>query len=580
MTHEPWVDEVLVFLVAAGIVVPLFHWARVGAVLGFLIAGIIVGPFGLGRFAEAVPVLGYLTIEDPEGARPLAELGVIFLLFLLGLELSLSRLWTLRRYVLGVGGLQVAASAVGIGLAAYLFGLGSNVAVVLGLCLALSSTAVVMQLLVEQRRVGSPVGRVSLSVLLFQDIMVVPILFVTQILGDVPDGGSLGIALALGKAMLQAAVAVAVILGAGRFVLRPLFRFAARTRSRDLILGITLLSIFATAVGTELAGLSSALGAFLAGLLLSESEYRHQIEVDLEPFKGLLLGLFFMTVGMSINIELLIDQALLLVAGVAALLIGKAAILYLSARLMGVPRSVAGETALLMSQSGEFAFIVLGIALVGGVVEGPLVQTVTAMVGITMLLTPVIAWLARSVGRRLEALDSAHDAPSAAGTTESGHVVIGGFGRVGETVARVLEAENVSFVALDANPVRVAEQRKLGRQVFFGDASRIEILDRAGVEEASAFIVTLDQPGLAERMVQAIATRRPDAVIVARASDAEHAKRLIRAGATGVVPETVESSLQLVGRLLEGLGYPEDAANRRLTMQREDELARLASMVE
>ncbi len=576
MAHEPWLDEVLVFLVAAGIVVPLFHWARVGAVLGFLLAGMVVGPWGLAQFAGDFPILHYLTIEDPEAARPLAELGVIFLLFLLGLELSLSRLWTLRTYVLGVGGLQVGVSALVIGAAAAALGLDTAAAVVLGLCLALSSTAVVMQLLAEERRVGTPVGRLSLSVLLFQDIMVVPILFVTQILGNAPEGGSGGVVVALGIALLQAAVAVAVILVAGRYVLRPLFRFAARSGSRDLILGITLLSVFATAIGTELAGLSTALGAFLAGLLLSESEYRHQIEVDLDPFKGLLLGLFFMTVGMSINVMVLIDHALPILAAVIGLLAAKIAILYVSARLMGVGRPVAGETAVLMAQSGEFAFIVLGIALAGGVIGGPLAQIVTVIVGITMFLTPVLATLGKRVGRGLEAADHKGHAPSETGAGEQGHVVIGGFGRVGEMVARVLEHEGVPFVALDANPLRVAEQRKQGRQVYFGDASRVELLDRAGVEGAAAFIVTLDQPGLAERMVAAIAKRRPEAVIVARASDADHAQRLMRAGATDVVPETVESSLQLIGRLLEGLGYPDEAASRRLALQREEELARLA----
>ena len=575
MSHEPWLDELLVFLVAAGIIVPLFHWARVGAVLGFLLAGVAVGPFGLGQLVDEFPVLHFVAISDAEAVKPLAELGVIFLLFLLGLEISLSRLWSLRRYVFGVGTLQVAVATIAIGAVAFGAGQAAGTAMVIGLSLALSSTAIVMQLLIEERRSGTLVGRLALSVLLFQDLMVVPILFVTQILGASTNGDPIGIALALGLAIGQAALAVAVILVAGRFVLRPLFRFAARTGSRDIMLGLTLLSVVAIAVATEIAGLSLALGAFLAGLLLSESEYRHQIEVDVEPFKGLLLGLFFMTVGMSIDLQRLVDLFVWVVLATVALVVGKAAILYIAARAFGLSRAVAAETAILMAQCGEFAFVVLGLAIVTGVVDGPVAQFITVVVGITMFLTPTMARLGRWAGERLDADDHKGHALSDADAPVGGHVVIGGFGRVGQAIARVLEAEGISYVALDANAHAIAEHRKHHRPVFFGDASRAELLDRAGAETALAFIVTLDQPGLAEQMVTAIKERRPDAIILARAKDPAHAAHLARIGAVDVVPETVESSLQLGARLLHRLGVPEEAIGHRIDLQREDELGRL-----
>lgn len=575
MSHEPWLNDLLVFLVAAGIVVPLFHWARVGAVLGFLVAGVVVGPFGLGQWVAEFPVLRFVTISDAEAVKPLAELGVIFLLFLLGLELSLSRLWSLRRFVFGLGAFQVFIAAIAIGGVAFGAGQVAGTAMVIGLSLALSSTAIVMQLLIEERRSGTLVGRVALSVLLFQDLMVVPILFVTQILGASTDGDPIGIALALGLAMGQAALAVAIILVAGRFVLRPLFRLAARTGSRDIMLGLTLLAVVATAVATEIAGLSLALGAFLAGLLMSESEYRHQIEVDVEPFKGLLLGLFFMTVGMSIDLQRLIDLFGWVVLATVALVLGKAAILYVVARAFGLSRATAAETAILMAQCGEFAFVVLGLALVSGVIDGAVAQFITVVVGITMFMTPTMARLGRWAGKRLEARDHRHHELSDADAQVDGHIIIGGFGRVGQSIARVLEAEGLPYLALDANSHAVTEHRQHGRPVYFGDASRLELLDRAGAETARAFIVTLDQPGLAERMVAAVKKRRPDAIILARAKDPDHAARLVRIGAVDVVPETVESSLQLGARLLHRLGIPEEAIGHRIDLQREDELGRL-----
>jgi CPA2 family monovalent cation:H+ antiporter-2 len=465
----------------------------------------------------------------------------------------------------------VLLSAAAIGLAVAALGAERSAAIVLGLCLALSSTAIVMQVLHEQRRAVSHVGRVSLSVLLFQDLMVVPVLFIVGVLGK----GGEGAALALVLALAQAFAAVAVIMVAGRYVARPLLRSAARTGSRDLIMAITLLIVVGISAGTGAAGLSVALGAFLAGLLLSESEYRHHIEIDLEPFKGLLLGLFFVTVGTSVDVAVVVAHAGWIAAAVVGLIVVKAAILYGAARAFGVSKANSAEIALLLAQAGEFAFVVIGLAGASKILSPQLSTAAVAVAGLSMMVTPLLAVMARRAGKRLEPLDHAAHVLDAETAQLEDHVVIGGFGRVGQTVARILENEQVPFIALDPNGALVTEQRKLGRMVYFGDASRREMLERAGAAGARAFVVTLDARGAAEHMVQAIIALRKDAAIFARAKDSAHAARLASLGALGAIPEAVEASLQLAGRLLEGLDVPKDVVEKRLADAREEEAAKL-----
>lgn len=571
MLHAEGFKGLIIFLIAAGVIVPLFHRARISTVLGFLLVGVILGPFGFGRLAADVPWVRYVTFDNPRNAEPLAELGIIFLLFILGLELSVQRLWQLRRYVLGVGLFQVALSSLAIGFALRLAGAPPPSGIVLGMCIALSSTAIVMQLLVEQHRSASAVGRIALSVLLFQDLMVVPILFIVGMLGG--DGADRWWALFL--AFAQAIAAIAVIMLLGRYLVRPLLRSAAHTGSRDLIMAITLLIVVGIAAATGAAGLSVALGAFLAGLLLSESEYRHHIEVDLEPFKGLLLGLFFVTVGTTIDPAVVMAHAGPILLGLIGLIAVKAIVLYAGARLFGVPRSQAVEVGLLLSQAGEFAFVVIALARQGNLLPSEMSTATVAVVGLSMMLTPVLAHVARIAGRRLAPFDHERHAPDEGAVEMQDHVVIGGFGRVGRMVADLLDKEQVSYVALDMDEVTVEEERRRGRTVFFGDASRTQMLERAGARKARAFVVTLDAPRAAERMVQAVAHLQPKARIFARAKDVSHATKLTRMGAVGVIPETVEASLQLGARVLEGLEIPDDAVAMRLTEAREKMTAEL-----
>jgi CPA2 family monovalent cation:H+ antiporter-2 len=562
--HAAWLKDVVVFLAAAGLVVPFFHRARIGAVLGFLLVGVAVGPDGLSRFSDVVPWLRYVTIDDAARVEPFADLGIIILLFLLGLDLTLGRLWTLKRFVFGVGALQVICCATAIAAVVALAGIPWPAPAVLGPCLALSSTAIVMQILIEQHRSSTLLGRVALSVLLFQDLMVVPILAVTNMLGRGVDFDPRHLAIVFGTAV----AAVALIMVAGRFALRPLLRFAAQTGSRDLLLAITLLIVVSVAGTTHAAGLSTALGAFMAGLLLSETEYRHQIEVDLEPFKGLLLGLFFMTVGMSVDIDAAWDYIGWILLGVVVLLAIKGAMIFGLASLFGLRRAVAIELALLLSQGGEFAFVVISLARGYDLLPPAVATGAVATVALSMMATPLLAGLARRARTQLDGLDYAEHAPQDSAEFRD-HVVIGGFGRAGQTVARLLESESIAYVALDLDGERVAAERKAGRQVFFGDASRRELLERAGAAHARAFVVTLDTPGAAEGMVEAVRAIKPESCVIARAKDLAQAEQLVRLGAVGVVPEAVEASLQLARRLLLELDVPDEVVDRRIDDARE-----------
>jgi len=570
--HAEGLKGLIIFLVVAGVIVPLFHRARIGTVLGFLLAGVVLGPQGLGRLAAEYPWIGYATFDDPRSGAALAEAGIIVLLFLLGLELSLQRLWRLRRYVLGVGVAQVALTTLAIGVSVRALGSVPPAGIILGSCLALSSTAIVMQLLIEQHRAADMTGRIALSVLLFQDLMVVPILIVVGILAA-GEQGPIG---ALIEPFAGALAAVIAIMLVGRFVVRPLLRSAVRTGSRDLIMAITLLILVVCSVATGLAGLSVALGAFLAGLLLSDSEARHHIEVDLEPFKGLLLGIFFITVGTKVDIVDIAGDAGLILLAVLLLMGIKAAILFGAARGFGVPRAAAAEVALLLAQAGEFAFVVIGVAQAGNLLPPRLAAGAVAVVGLSMLVTPLAALAARALAARLEAGNHGSHAPGPELAELDNHVVIGGCGRVGRLIVRALEAENVPYVALDTNGELVARMRLERKMVYFGDAGRSELLDRVGARRARAFVVTVNNARAAERMVAAAKQINPRAVVFARASDPAHAERLIALGAVSVIPETVEASLQLAARLLEGLDLPEEAISQRVADMRATELGQLA----
>jgi CPA2 family monovalent cation:H+ antiporter-2 len=460
-----------------------------------------------------------------------------------------------------------------IGSVAAAFGNTAEASVVIGACLALSSTAIVMQLLTETHRIGSPAGRALFAVLLFQDLAVVPILATVQVLG----GGGGSVVLALGKAALFAVVAVAGIMAVGNLVVRPLFRLVGATRSRELFMATVLLTVLVTGILTASAGLSMALGAFLAGLLLADTEYRHQVEVDIEPFKGLFLGVFFLSVGMSIDPAAVLANPAWIVGSVFGLYVLKASILFGIGRLAGLSTSVATEVAITAGQAGEFAFVVVALAAGVGVIEPQVAQFMTIVAGLSMVLAPPASRLARLAASRAEQADRDHaaqDLPDLAPDLDQ-HVIIAGFGRVGRLLGGLLEQENIPFLAVDLYP-DPGDRRGMHGPVFVGDASRPEILERIGIDRASAVVVTMDSAAAAERVVAAVKAGRPGLPIYARARDAAHARRLLAGGATHVVQETVEASLQLGEAVLIGAGLPEDAARATVEQRRVEEESRYA----
>lgn len=565
MENEVWLKDVAVFLAAAGIAAPFFRALKQSAVLAFLLAGVLLGPFGLGRLVESIPWLHFVTISDPHAVEPMGEAGILFLLFMLGLELSFGRLWALRKDVFGLGAFQVLLSATLIGAVAMFMGLEAGPASVIGLALALSSTAIVMQILIEDRKAATPTGRTAFSVLLFQDIMVAPILILVGFLGI--GGGSL--LPAIGQAVIGGAFAIAFIGLVGRFAVRPAFQLAASAGGREMMLALTLLAVLGASAATAYAGLSLALGAFLAGLLLGETEFKTQIEIDLEPFKGLLIGLFFMTVGMGVDPFELAASWPIILGGTSALILGKGVLVYSGARLFGKPRHVGVQVATLLGPAGEFAFVVVGAAVAANVIGVQVAAQITAMAGLSMLITPFIARAGSRLADRLLPGDlGVHN--HAPDDMPDGHVIIAGYGRVGRLLGELLLEENADIIAIDTDPKRIAQCRKDGIRIYYGDAGRIETLIKAGVESAAQFIVTVDDPDKAERVVRAVRSRRKDAPITARATDRKHADRLISAGASFVIHEAAEAALQLAVHALQDFGMSPDAARARITRAREE----------
>ena len=565
--------EVMVFLFSAGIIVPLVRRLKINPVFGFLVVGLALGPHGIAHFIDTLPWLRHLVITDLEGVRALAELGVVFLLFMIGLELSLERLWRMRRRVFGLGGAQVVVTGAVITVIASFFNNSLTAAIVLGAGFALSSTAIVMQLLTENRRLGTATGRASFAILLCQDLAVLPILF---LIGAFAARSDAPVLLAFAWSIGQALIAVAAILVIGRLVIRPVFLFVGINASRDMFLAFVLLVIVGTALITQQVGLSMALGAFLAGLLFAETEYRHEIEVDIEPFKGLLLGLFFVSVGMSIDIAQVAAKPLWLVASVFGLFLVKSPIVYALTRWFGEPRSVALETSLLLGQGGEFAFLVFGMAFGLGLLPTETAQFMLIVTSLTMAATPLVAHVARKSALALEAPRAKRgqsDADIPVGL--SGHAIVVGYGRIGQMLGSLLDAQEVPHVGLDVDAKLIAGFRAAGASIFYGDARRPDILRKFGVDRAAALVVTMDDPGAAEQVVSTARRHWPDLVIYARVRDRAHAARLIARGATHVVPETVEASLQLAQMVLIEGGVPDQAARLIVEARRQAEQAAL-----
>jgi monovalent cation:proton antiporter-2 (CPA2) family protein len=572
----PYLREIVIILAAAGILVPLFSRFKVSPVLGYLAVGFIVGPFGLGSLATAQDSwLSQVTIGNANDVAHLAEFGIVFLMFMIGLELSPARLWAMRRMVFGLGALQVVLCILAIGGISWaFFGKSIEASLVIGACLALSSTAIVMQILSDRHLTATPLGRSCFSILLFQDLAVVPILILVGLLGAGTSAGmGMVILLSLGKAI----AAVAVLLIIGHYVLRPIFRLAGGSSNAEPFMAVTFLTVIVTAAITGVAGLSMALGAFLGGILLAETEYRHAIEVYIEPFKGLLLGLFFMTVGMGIDPGMIRLDVMWICISVVGLLALKALIISGLGLMFGLSRGVAIQTGLMLGQAGEFAFVILGTAIGLKLISEPFGQFLLVVTGISMILTPFMAMAGTKLGTWLDkdkAVTLIPDAPESIPQMQH-HILLAGFGRVGRAIAQILDAEGIPYLALETDTEIITEQRQAGQSVIYGDASRKDMLKHFHPELASAIVVTMSDLTLAEHTVKNIRENWPNIPVFSRATDLKSAKQLNKAGSTTVVAETIEASLQLASTLLRGIGTNEDIVLRRLELSREYAMNRI-----
>lgn len=570
----PFLKEIILFLALSGVLIPLLARLRINPVLGFLAVGTLLGPYGLASLSGQWPWLDYFTFARHEDVEVLAELGVIFLMFMIGLEMSVNRLWSMRRLVFGMGSLQVGLSALLIGVIAWRFGNRLEASVILGLLLAFSSTAIVMQLLSQRRELGTPLGQASFAILLFQDLAVIPLLVLISILGAGAGGDSFGAM--LGMAALKGVLTMLVIYLVGRRLVRPLFRQIAANRQPDTFMALTLLATLGVAALTWAAGLSMALGALLAGLIIAETEFRHQVEVTIEPFRGLLMGLFFLSVGMGIDTRAVLDAPVWMPLSVIGLFVLKGAVIFGLLRVFGLPWGRSLEGGLLLSQGGEFAFIVIGLALSFNLLPRDVGQFMLIVVGLSMLAAPLVARAGQHLGDWLERRTVAHETTVTAefGALQ-GHVIIAGYGRVGQMVGQLLASQGVPFVAIENDAALLAHHRRLGVPIVFGDASRPELLGKLKLDQAQAVVLTMDDTAAALHAVHGVRRVTPAVHIIARARDEKHALTLLEAGASLVVPETLESSLKLAGSVLQTLGVPSDESERLLARERDRRMAAL-----
>ena len=539
-------SDALVILGAAGLVIPAFARFKVSPVIGFILVGVLVGPAGLGALVPQAPWLYYVTITDPHAIEPFAEFGIILLLFSIGLELSLKRLWAMRNLVFGVGAAELIGSGLVIGLALHMLGQSWGGAIGLGLALALSSTALILPI----AGTASPVGRSAFAMLLFEDLALVPIIFVLGAMAPTAsDHGWAGLA---HVAMVGGLTVAAIFIG-GRLVLPRLFAQAARTKSPELFLAASLLVVIVASLATTAAGLSPIVGALLAGLLIAETEYHSEVEVITAPFKGLALGVFLISVGMSLDLRLVMANWASLVLAVGGVVLVKAIVTFALLRMTGASNGTAAEAGVLMASPSETTLIVLGVAIEAQLIHGSTAafwQTVTA-IGLT--ITPLLARVGQTAARRIERRLGNEDAESPIDPEGPGTVVIG-FGRVGRLVADMLTVHEQKFLAVEADVDAAVAARRDGYPVIFGDVARPELVDRLNLGRARALILTMDDPVLTIRLTKRVRGWVPDLPIIARARDTAHAAELYKAGATDAVPETVESSLQLSEAVLVDLG--------------------------
>ena len=558
-------SDALVVLGTAGVLIPIFRKVGVSPVLGYLAAGAILGPLGLGSFTQSFHPLYWFTITNSVNVSGIAELGIVFLLFVVGLELSVQRLNEMRTLVGGFGGLQVLLSAAIITAVLTWMGLELSSAIILGTGLSLSSTAIVLEILKRQHRISTPLGKTVFAVLLAQDIAAIPILVFVS-LGLSNSGTS--VTAGLLRAVLQAAIAVGIIVLSGHYLLRPLFRLVAAAHSTELFIATVLFVIVGTGVVAHQAGLSMALGSFIAGLLLAETEFRKAIQASIEPFQELLLGVFFFTVGMRVDMRELVREPLQLIACVAGLVFAKSIVATVLGRFFGLRWSAAIESGLLLGPGGEFAFVIIGLATDMNLISTHDSKLSLAVTSVSMAATPLLSYAARRFTPVFTGPQHIHPELTISPAELSGCAIIIGYGRVGKVVASALRKLQIPYIAADNDSQAVVDNRRAGHEVYFGDASDPGFLDVCGIGEAASIIITIDSQHVIEKIVGNVRSRCPDLPIIARARDADHARLLYAIGATEAVPETVEASLQLSQSALVSLGIDSTAATASVQTMR------------
>ena len=549
--------QALIFLAAAVIAVPLAKSLGLGSVLGYLVAGVVVGPDLLGLFDDVDDVLHF------------AEFGVVLLLFIIGLELQPARLWTLRRAVFGLGGGQVVLTALAIMAVALALGQDIHAALVAGLALALSSTAFVLQILHERREVATRHGRAAFGVLLFQDLAVIPILAALPLLAVGQAASSTQDAwLAVGQGVL----AIAAVAVGGRYLLRGLLRVVAGSRVREVFTATALFTVIGVALLMDLVGLSMALGAFLAGVLLADSEYRHELEADIEPFKGLLLGLFFIAVGMSVDLGLLLARPLLVLALVLALIALKALVVVVIARLARHSWNTSALLAISLAQGGEFAFVILGVGMGVELLDPATASLLILVVTLSMAATPLLFLLHDLWVRRMaKTAEPEYDGQ----ISEENQVIIAGMGRVGQIVGRVLAGRRIGFTALESDAAQVDFVRRFGNKVHYGDAGRLDLLRAAKADQAVLFVLAIEDVEQSLATARMVVKHFPHLRILARARNRQHAYALMDLGIRHVVRDTYYSSLELTRQALTELGHEPDQATRIVETFRDHDIRRL-----
>ncbi|KTF69391.1 cation:proton antiporter [Sphingomonas sp. HT-1] len=539
-------SDTLVILGAAGLVIPAFARFRISPVIGFILVGALVGPFGLGNLVDRAPWLYYLTISDSHAIEPFAEFGIILLLFSIGLELSFRRLWAMRSLVFGTGAAELLGSGLILATLLYLTGLSTGGAIGLGLALALSSTALVLPI----AGTTSPVGRAAFAMLLFEDLALVPIIFGLGALAPAADDAGLNQLLTtMGIGMAT----VAVLFLGGRFVLPRMFAQAARTKSPELFLAASLLVVIVASLATTAAGLSPIVGALIAGLLIAETEYHGEVEAITAPFKGLALGVFLLTVGMQLDFGFMLANGPALLGATLLVMAVKVAVTTVLLRWSGARMGTAAETGVLMASPSETTLIVLGVAGAAGLIAPATAAFWSAVTAIGLTATPLLAKAGRTAARKIEGRNGSEIAKDDLAAVEGGTVVIG-FGRVGRTVAEMLQRHGMPYVAVDADIDTVVRARRAGFHVLFGDVTRSELVDQLQLGRARALVLTMDDPVLTVRLTKRVRGWVPKLPIIARARDAVHAAELYKAGADEAIPEALESSLQLSEALLVDLG--------------------------